>query len=151
MAKRIQFLMAGYRIRRQNEKTKPTDGFEPSTPGLQNQSSTIELRWHQCPEIYAKTRFSGCFSLYSIGLFCKKFEDKLRKLPAQNRNSLRDCPMPGRAQADSFSGMDRGEYPGRVFKFLSRGRKIDRIREDNNRRSGRVHDRVLLRKLWSED
>ncbi|KKL17767.1 hypothetical protein LCGC14_2482260, partial [marine sediment metagenome] len=27
------------------EKEKPTDGFEPSTPGLQNQSSTIELRW----------------------------------------------------------------------------------------------------------
>ena len=25
---------------------KPTDGFEPSTPGLQNQSSTVELRWH---------------------------------------------------------------------------------------------------------
>jgi hypothetical protein len=24
---------------------KPTDGFEPSTPGLQNQSSTVELRW----------------------------------------------------------------------------------------------------------
>ena len=28
------------------EKGKPTDGFEPSTPGLQNQSSTVELRWH---------------------------------------------------------------------------------------------------------
>ena len=29
------------------EKEKPTDGFEPSTPGLQNQSSTVELRWHK--------------------------------------------------------------------------------------------------------
>ena len=28
------------------EKEKPTVGFEPTTPGLQNQSSTIELRWH---------------------------------------------------------------------------------------------------------
>ncbi len=25
--------------------TKPTVGFEPTTPGLQNQSSTVELRW----------------------------------------------------------------------------------------------------------
>ena len=24
---------------------KPTVGFEPTTPGLQNQSSTVELRW----------------------------------------------------------------------------------------------------------
>jgi len=28
---------------------KPTDGFEPSTPGLQNQSSTVELRWQDPP------------------------------------------------------------------------------------------------------
>ncbi len=26
---------------------KPTVGFEPTTPGLQNQSSTVELRWHK--------------------------------------------------------------------------------------------------------
>ncbi len=25
---------------------KPTVGFEPTTTGLQNQSSTAELRWH---------------------------------------------------------------------------------------------------------
>ena len=29
------------------KKEKPTDGFEPSTTGLQNQSSTIELRWRK--------------------------------------------------------------------------------------------------------
>ena len=28
------------------KKGKPTVGFEPTTPGLQNQSSTVELRWH---------------------------------------------------------------------------------------------------------
>ena len=28
------------------EYGKPTVGFEPTTTGLQNQSSTIELRWH---------------------------------------------------------------------------------------------------------
>ncbi len=26
---------------------KPTVGFEPTTTGLQNQSSTVELRWHK--------------------------------------------------------------------------------------------------------
>ena len=34
-------------VRGKNEK--PTDGFEPSTPGLQNQSSTVELRWQDFP------------------------------------------------------------------------------------------------------
>ncbi len=29
------------------EKEKPTVGFEPTTTGLQNQSSAIELRWHR--------------------------------------------------------------------------------------------------------
>jgi hypothetical protein len=28
---------------------KPTVGFEPTTPGLQNQSSTVELRWRNFP------------------------------------------------------------------------------------------------------
>jgi hypothetical protein len=30
------------------KKAKPTVGFEPTTTGLQNQSSTVELRWHNC-------------------------------------------------------------------------------------------------------
>ncbi len=29
------------------KKAKPTVGFEPTTPGLQNQSSTVELRWQK--------------------------------------------------------------------------------------------------------
>jgi hypothetical protein len=29
------------------ELKKPTVGFEPTTTGLQNQSSTIELRWRK--------------------------------------------------------------------------------------------------------
>jgi len=32
------------------ERQKPTVGFEPTTPGLQNQSSTIELRWRYSRE-----------------------------------------------------------------------------------------------------
>ena len=28
-----------------DKEEKPTVGFEPTTPGLQNQSSTVELRW----------------------------------------------------------------------------------------------------------
>ena len=37
-------LLTGARPRIQ----KPTVGFEPTTPGLQNQSSTVELRWRNC-------------------------------------------------------------------------------------------------------
>ena len=29
------------------DREKPTVGFEPTTPGLQNQSSTVELRWRK--------------------------------------------------------------------------------------------------------
>jgi len=35
------------------EKAKPTVGFEPTTTGLQNQSSTVELRWHNFFRIYS--------------------------------------------------------------------------------------------------
>ena len=38
------------------EKEKPTVGFEPTTTGLQNQSSTVELRWHQVVMPYYFTR-----------------------------------------------------------------------------------------------
>ena len=38
------------------KKEKPTVGFEPTTPGLQNQSSTVELRWH----LYLRNRTCSC-------------------------------------------------------------------------------------------
>jgi len=46
------------------KKEKPTDGFEPSTPGLQNQSSTIELRWHILDTRYSISRFNCKSSRY---------------------------------------------------------------------------------------
>ena len=33
---------------------KPTVGFEPTTTGLQNQSSTVELRWREIVKITRK-------------------------------------------------------------------------------------------------
>lgn len=43
------------------KKEKPTVGFEPTTTGLQNQSSTVELRWHE-PE----NEVSGSLSRPSV-------------------------------------------------------------------------------------
>ena len=34
------------------QNLKPTIGFGPITPGLQNQSSTVELRWQQSILLY---------------------------------------------------------------------------------------------------
>ena len=48
---------------------KPTDGFEPSTPGLQNQSSTIELRWHNCFSSFKRT-------LHIKTQYCKKISGR---------------------------------------------------------------------------
>jgi hypothetical protein len=42
---------------------KPTVGFEPTTTGLQNQSSTVELRWHK----YCQNLHSNLFlDFYSL-------------------------------------------------------------------------------------
>ena len=43
LKKRTQSMTAEHSLK----KTKPTLGFEPRTAGLQNQSSTVELRWHK--------------------------------------------------------------------------------------------------------
>ena len=42
---------------------KPTVGFEPTTPGLQNQSSTVELRWHNYCQNLHSNLFLGFYSL----------------------------------------------------------------------------------------
>ncbi len=39
-----------------DERAKPTVGFEPTTPGLQNQSSTVELRWRRISAVAARPK-----------------------------------------------------------------------------------------------
>ena len=58
---------------------KPTVGFEPTTTGLQNQSSTAELRWRNYYSIYAYIDLKNCIILHSIGNCCKKINEKLYK------------------------------------------------------------------------
>ena len=59
------------------KKKKPTVGFEPTTTGLQNQSSTTELRWHNCFSIYAYIDLKVCIILLLSGNCCKKIKGNL--------------------------------------------------------------------------
>jgi hypothetical protein len=54
---------------------QPTVGFEPTTTGLQNQSSTVELRWHNY------SRYT-CISTSETALFYIEPEIVARKLSA---------------------------------------------------------------------
>jgi hypothetical protein len=54
------------------EKTKPTVGFEPTTTGLQNQSSTVELRWHNYSTIYDYIDLKCGIILHLSRDYCKK-------------------------------------------------------------------------------
>ena len=59
------------------KKEKPTVGFEPTTTGLQNQSSTAELRWHHYFSIYAYIDLKSRIILLLSRNCCKKIKSNL--------------------------------------------------------------------------
>ncbi len=53
-------------------------GFEPITPGLQNQSSTVELRWRRFP-----------LTLHCTGQYCKRIRGRIHYFGRDKQEALR--------------------------------------------------------------
>jgi hypothetical protein len=85
---------------------KPTVGFEPTTTGLQNQSSTVELRWHNF-RIYYLLIQPSIINHKSKGaaLFYIECEIAARKLRVSCMILLSDSRM---KQNESFDRIEAG-------------------------------------------
>ena len=72
---------------------KPTLGFEPRTPGLQNQSSTVELRWHNYSKSHVISQLLKLITLHINGRKCKKIENKIQRFNSKNRKFQGCCGL----------------------------------------------------------